>query len=64
MDYGQIAALFDYWKNHPPTHILFQGLMKSLGVSKDAAPADSTSGQPAELSEEGFNELAQNLGFS
>jgi hypothetical protein len=48
MEYDEVAALFDYWKTNPPSHVMIQGFFKMGG-------GDTKSG---EMTDEQFQELS------
>lgn len=61
LEYDTIADLFKYYEDNPPTHVLVQCVAKSLGAIKDKPK--SSNGQPTEVSEDQFNELAEAFNF-
>ncbi|HWR15170.1 MAG TPA: hypothetical protein VN577_10095 [Terriglobales bacterium] len=48
LEYSEVAALFDYWKETPPAHILVKAFFKMGGEEPESK----------EITDEQFNELA------
>jgi hypothetical protein len=57
LEYEDIGRQFKYYQNDPPTHILVQGFMKSLGVIKDRPKTSDAPSGKTELTDEEFKEL-------
>jgi len=64
LTFPKFAALADYWKQHPPVHVLLKAIAEGLSGkrigSAESPPQKDTPVRP--FTEKQFNELAELMG--
>lgn len=59
MEYEEVIALFKYWRDNPPTHVLVKAFFQMGDDSKESSRPRSASeeGNDGEMSTEQFQEM-------